>query len=456
MSSRIVIALLASVVIAAAGFSTDASAARGGGGGHGGGGFHGGGFRGGGFHGGFGGFHGFAGHGFAGHGFGIRSFAGHRFGLGGVGRHGFAGIGLPGRFDHGFAAERFRGLYGFNRAGFNRNIFGNRRLWSGWGWGWGGWAGPVFWPFLYGDAFSFALWPYGSYDPFWALGPDFLLGSIFSPGPYYGPDYGYAGSSDVYYGATRADGTALARTTAAAAQSCSGLAPGVSSLPIEQIRKTIHPTSDQAAALDELGAAATKANDIIKASCPSAIPLTPIARLGTAEQRLDAMIEAVQIVRAPLEAFYESLSDQQKQRFDAMAKSATAEAERNSTAAGDNLPTLCSQQAGDFAKLPVQRIEQVVEPNAQQQSALEDLKKTSEQAADVLQASCPTAIPATPVARLDAVEARLGAMVDAMKTVRPKLKDFYDSLSDEQKAKFNIMSPPQNASAPPQHQSSDE
>jgi hypothetical protein len=36
-----------------------------------------------------------------------------------------------------------------------------------------------------------------------------------------------------------------------------------------------------------------------------------------------------------------------------------------------------------------------------------------------------------------------------MKSVRPKLENFYASLSDEQKASFNTMGPPQ-----PSHQSS--
>ena len=49
--------------------------------------------------------------------------------------------------------------------------------------------------------------------------------------------------------------------------------------------------------------------------------------------------------------------------------------------------------------------------------------------------------------------ARLKAIVEAMNTVRPALESFYASLSDEQKAKFNTMRPPANASAPPQHQS---
>jgi hypothetical protein len=38
-------------------------------------------------------------------------------------------------------------------------------------------------------------------------------------------------------------------------------------------------------------------------------------------------------------------------------------------------------------------------------------------------------------------------MVDAMNTIRPKLQAFYASLSDDQKARFNTMAPPQNASA---------
>jgi hypothetical protein len=57
------------------------------------------------------------------------------------------------------------------------------------------------------------------------------------------------------------------------------------------------------------------------------------------------------------------------------------------------------------------------------------------------------------VARLDAVKTRLTAMVEAMKTVRPKLADFYASLNDEQKARFNTMGPPPNA--PSQNQSSE-
>jgi hypothetical protein len=384
-----------------------------------------------------------------------------------------------------FAAQHFRGLNNFTRTGFNRNAFGNGQAWNRWGgrfwgsgwnnWGsgWGGWAGPVFWPFLFGDIASFVLYPYDYYDPFWAFGPDFVLASIFAPGPHFGPDYGYGpdyyayeGFPGIYYGggygyagghhvtkSRRLERAALAQTNVEAMQSCRGLAPGVADLPIEQIRQVVRPTAEQDAALDDLSSASSKVTAMVEESCPKEIPLTPVGRLDAAEKRLDAMIQAVQIVRSPLEKFYDSLSGEQRQRFDAIGSSRRGEGERSS-AAGGNLAKMCSQQAGGV-NVPVQRIEQVVAPNAQQQGAFDDLKKTSDIAAEQFKASCPTQMPQTPVARLDSVGMRLNGMVDAMKTIRPKLADFYASLSDEQKARFNTIGPPPpNASSQPYHQSS--
>ena len=92
----------------------------------------------------------------------------------------------------------------------------------------------------------------------------------------------------------------------------------------------------------------------------------------------------------------------------------------------------------------------MVQPTPQQQSAFDDLKKAAQHAADKMQSSCPTAVPQSPMARLDTVEARLSALADAIKTVRPDLKTFYASLSDDQKARFNTMSPPPEAASYPQ------
>jgi hypothetical protein len=499
MSHRPAITLLASVALAAASFSTNALAfGHGGGGGFhgGGGGFHGGG---GGFHGGFGGFHGgggfhgvaghaFAGHALAGHAFAGHAVTGHAFARGrAVGNRALASHALAGHTFAGHrlathapaahtlggrgldernvsranalngrtrfaAARRFHGLYNFNHAGFNRNAFGGGRAWNRWGgrfwgagwnqwgWGFGGWAGPVFWPFLYGDIFSFAFWPYDYYDPFWAYGPDFLLGSVYAPGPGFEPSGPYQANSNIYSGGGSQE-TSAERSEAAA--SCGDLAPGVGGLPLAEIRQAIRPTADQVAALDQLNAASIKANDLIKQSCPTAIPLTPMARLDTAEQRLQTMVEAIQVVRPPLEKFYDSLTPEQKQRLEALGKSEHKGSQNGANTS--NLAALCGKDE-NFAKVPTQRIEEVVQPNAQQQAAFNELTTTSQTVAEQLQSSCPTEMPQTPVARLDAVNTRLEAMIAAMNTIKPKLAAFYDSLSDDQKARFNTMGPPPNAS----------
>src|SRR4029077_8380313 len=101
-------------------------------------------------------------------------------------------------------------------------------------------------------------------------------------------------------------------------ESCIILTPSLTNLPIDQIRQTVHPTADQEAALDNLSAASAQASEIIKSSCPASIPLTPIGRMDAAEQRLDATIKAIQMLLSPLEKFYEALSDEQRERFNAM------------------------------------------------------------------------------------------------------------------------------------------
>jgi hypothetical protein len=377
-----------------------------------------------------------------------------------------------------FASQNFHGLNNFSTTGFNRNAFGTNADWNHWGghfwgagwnhwgWGWGGWAGPVFWPFVLGDVLSFIFWPYDYYDSFWAYGSPFIFGSIFAPGPYFGLDYGYGpdyyeyGYGPGYYGyaglpniysnyaggqqivrTDQPDRQALGQVNDQALQSCAGLAPGVTNLPIDRIHQTVHPTADQQAALDDLSAASSRASDIIQSSCPTTVPLTPIGRLETAEQRLDATIQAIEVLRAPLERFYNLLSEDQKHQFNAMNSS------NEGAQSSENQAALCSRQGGSLINLPVQHIEQVVQPTAQQQSAFDDLKKATQQASDQLQSSCPTAVPQSPVARLDTVETRLKAMAGAIGSIRPSLENFYASLNDEQKARFNMMGPAPRAAS---------
>jgi LTXXQ motif family protein len=455
----------------------------------GGGGFHGGGFHGGfgGFHGGFGGFHGGFGHGFGGFGhhfagghFRGGHFAGGHFGGGHFHGGHFAGGHFGGGHFRGghFAGGHFGGgSFGgrnqfaggqFGRhGGFSGNAFGtqggwnslagNVGGWGGWGggwdgwgggWGgWGGWVGPVFWPFLFGDLFSYALWPYDYSYPFWSYG----TALDYDYGPYV-PAYGSNGVSNIYGYATDNGNSRYAtganQTPPAnqippeVTQSCSGFAPGVTSFPIDEIRQAIDPSGEQVTFVDDLAAASSKASAILNASCPSEPPLTPLARLDAVEGRLEATIQAIETVRPPLVDLYASLSDEQGRRLDAIgAKEARygSGTAASGSSAGAELASLCGDQAADFTRLPLQRIQEIVKPTGLQESDLEALKQASAKAADELRASCPKQPAEALVARLDEMTAQLDAMVRAVKGLRPTLATFYASLSDEQKAQFNTM-----------------
>jgi len=189
-------------------------------------------------------------------------------------------------------------------------------------------------------------------------------------------------------------------------------------------------TGDQIKALDDLESAVANATAVVEASCPSQVPLTPVDRLDVVERRIDAMIQAVQIVRAPLSAFYGTLSEGQKGRF--LALEMPSSKLHSPSSAG---PTaLCGLHAADFTQLPMDRLERVVQPTAQQEGAFEALKAASVNAVGKIEAACPAAAPQTPGERLNAVQMRLDSMVEAVESLRPPLKAFYATLNSSQKA----------------------
>jgi len=76
-------------------------------------------------------------------------------------------------------------------------------------------------------------------------------------------------------------------------------------------------------------------------------------------------------------------------------------------------------------------------PAPTQRPALEGLQKTSAGLARLLATACPSALPGTPVERLDAADKRLNTMLYAVVTLRAPLDGFYASLSDEQKQQMS-------------------
>jgi hypothetical protein len=98
-------------------------------------------------------------------------------------------------------------------------------------------------------------------------------------------------------------------------QVCNTRAAGLAGLPIERIERAVRPDEAQRAVLADLRSAVAEAGNVLKSDCPTYRPLTPVVRLDAMEQRLDAMLRAVQTVAPVLGRFYGSLTDEQKERF---------------------------------------------------------------------------------------------------------------------------------------------
>ena len=100
---------------------------------------------------------------------------------------------------------------------------------------------------------------------------------------------------------------------------CGVMRPGVMDWPDAQIEQRLHPTEAQRAPLAALQAAATKASDMLKSCAPNDATTLP-ARLAAINDRLNTMLDAVKIVRAVLDEFYASLTDEQKAQFEAIGR----------------------------------------------------------------------------------------------------------------------------------------
>jgi hypothetical protein len=293
-----------------------------------------------------------------------------------------------------------------------------------------GWIGPWFWPFAYGDFFYFALWPwdYWWYDPFWAYGWGDVYDAVFFP-------YSY----DDYVQGPRAP-ERVARLKQSIAQGCNEEAGEVTGWPIDQIQAAVQPDQNQSQLLDDLGNAVVKASAEIRAHCSTNIAFTPAARLDQMHERLQTLVDAVNVVSPALSGFYDSLNDEQKARFNDIAPRASRAPRHGQAAPGDltrlNIQDQCS--AGMMA-WPTDQIDRVVRPDDAQRAKLQALQSAASQAADTIKAACPTDVPPTPPARLAAVGQRLQAMQQGVETMQPALADFYNSLSDDQKARFNSM-----------------
>jgi hypothetical protein len=315
------------------------------------------------------------------------------------------------------------------------------------------WLGPVFWPYAYSDVFNYTFWPQAYDDAYWAYAYDDLIDTVFwengSPYSAYAstaPDGGVAPDRYVESGAVAGSSRLRERSglsPRALRQLCSNPDKGITAWPFAEIKSALRPTSEQRKLLDQLKSAAAQAADALKSSCSDTYALTPPGRLRAMISRVSATLEAVRLVRPALEAFYAALDDEQRARFDKLSPNLPATSEgqpqQDAKAQQDAKPETCGASKSSLTGLPIERIDAVLRPTGAQKTALERLGAATEKAVQDLQAACPDEVPVTPVGRLQAMEKRLSAMLQAANQMQPALDDFYASLNTEQKARFNTL-----------------
>jgi hypothetical protein len=305
-----------------------------------------------------------------------------------------------------------------------------------------GLAVPVTWPSAYDDVVGFALWP-NSYDRrLRAHGIGDVLASIFAP----------PGIS--------------ARVARA-----SGVSQTAADWPGRQIELAIKTTPAQRAAIDKLRAAVSAATASIRIACRPDALQTPVARMRALQNHLWTVQEAAILLRAPLAEFFDSLSEEQKEKFifaakntDPRASAAQAATARQASADQQAAAAQPAVADGDPSKAadagaasippevarmcgmplsrewPVMQIAQAVRPTEIQRASLDAVQKSAFEMGQLLMASCMTPPPATPVERLDAATDRLTAVIFAAANVAIALNDFYGQLDDRQRARFDTLS----------------
>jgi hypothetical protein len=313
-----------------------------------------------------------------------------------------------------------------------------------------GFLGPVFWPYGYDDFIDYTFSPY-AYDTFWPVAYDDVFDGIYGAfGPAYSnylsepeDDAGGGGTAHVYGNATGAwitsRGSAPERAggVGGAPQICSGQTEGLAQFPIGRIAQQVQPNGEQQHLLDDLAAVTAEALDTLRAACPRDLPSTPTGRLDAMRSRVAAMLQAVRAIEPALQHFYRSLSDEQKERFNALDSQNAATGETQNLDPAQLCGAAVQRASLRTNPSTITPVSQVLRLNDAQETYLNALQEASVKAGDILKESCPNEPILTPTARLAQMKRRLEAMLEMLDAVRPALLDFYGSLDDEQKARFN-------------------
>jgi LTXXQ motif family protein len=295
------------------------------------------------------------------------------------------------------------------------------------------WYGPAFWPYAYDDLFEYLLWPADDADYDGLFWVDALTATV-------DPAWGSASAAGPPGSRrsavrSRAGVRGLAGQSREFAEICGRRTPGRTFWPAERVSRTLDPTGGQESVLGAFKAATAAAATVLGEACANEMPNSSVSRLEAIERRLEAMRQAVAIVRPALDGLYGALNDAQRARLDGPAPDPAA-------ATNDANPTASTLSICGPSPPQPSRVSSGIELMPAQRTALAALTAALGAAVERLRSACPAAMPGTLPQRLSALETRLGAMLAAVRIARPALAAFCDALSREPTPPADEIAPP--------------
>jgi hypothetical protein len=97
---------------------------------------------------------------------------------------------------------------------------------------------------------------------------------------------------------------------------CGPYAAGFADWRTERLERSLKLNDSQREPFAALRKASSDASEILRDSCPRELTKDAPSRAKAMEERMDMMLRAVRTVRPALDAFYATLSDEQKAIFD--------------------------------------------------------------------------------------------------------------------------------------------
>lgn len=290
----------------------------------------------------------------------------------------------------------------------------------------------AFWPIGAPDAFEdmlgYAFWPREYSRQFWSHGPRDIMRAMTAP------TAAFASQADDPTPQRRLSAALV--TSAYATESdrtvCIARVKDQAMRPLDRIDETIRLGDDQKQGLKQLRAAVRDAIESEAAACRSDLPATQPERLRAMIDGLWAMRYAEFRIRPALETFYGSLSDEQKTQLAEELQTVGA-----SEAVPAEAPAAICGEAMTGNANPFEPIQRALRPTDEQRKSLQMLYGASMEMAQFLTTTCPTETPSTPMARLGAASDRVMSLLHAAMNIEPILGEFYASLSDQQRRRFN-------------------